>query len=318
MTGDVEAKRVGAKGSTRRLVGARAGTSAEGVVFAVAATVLKLPRIVERLEKGRFAVDIGHAVGANVSGRDGKETGRADLSGIRYEHDAVAIANARASKRAAAFHLIAGQALGTHELDGDTPVGRSLCGSDDEWRILRNVEDPGHEAFAVFGRKRLEHLTASDGNEKEHAPTRDAVRFEQLVDCGHVVRGFGGGERVDLNGNLKAAGPFDGLHGACERAGNAANGIMRGGGGTVEAESQAFNAGFLQPFENIKGEIGGSCGRNGNADLPAAGFGDQLEKVRAIKGIAAGKDQVRQGLPEVAELIEEGEALLVGKLIRVG
>ena len=148
---DVGTQGVGAEGSSSGLIGAGARASAQGVVFAVAATAFELAGIVEGLEQRRVTIDLGHVVCADVSGGDGEEACRADLAGVGYEHDAVAVAYARSTQGPAALHLFAGDAHFSHALNGDTAVGRGFRGGDDEGCVAGNGENPGHQALAVLG-----------------------------------------------------------------------------------------------------------------------------------------------------------------------
>ena len=165
-----------------------------------------------------------------------------------------------------------------------------------------------------MGRERLQHLPASHGDQEEQAPARDAQGLEQFVDGRHVAGGLGGGQRVDLQRHLQFLGPAHGLDGAVESAIDAADRVVTRRRGPVQAEPQAFNRMLLQPHQHVAGEQGGGGGRDRNPDPEPAGFVDQVEQVLTRQRIAAGEDQLRQGLAELDDLSQKRDTLFEGQL----
>jgi len=85
-------------------------------------------------------------------------------------------------------------------------------------------------------------LPRTDGHEEEEAPHDDLLLGEEegeAVEVGDVEAADDG---VDLDGELRFVGPLNGLDGALPRTGDAADGVVNGGDGAVEAHSEAREA----------------------------------------------------------------------------
>jgi len=67
------------------------------MVFACSATIFKMCWIVKRAKQRRIAVNVDKVVRANIACSQGQKARRADVSPVRDEHDAMAVANAEAA-----------------------------------------------------------------------------------------------------------------------------------------------------------------------------------------------------------------------------
>jgi len=67
------------------------------MVLAAPTAAFKLSRIVQNPEGGRVAVDVRKFVCPHIANYEGQESRGADLAGMGYKHNAMAVADAEAS-----------------------------------------------------------------------------------------------------------------------------------------------------------------------------------------------------------------------------
>jgi hypothetical protein len=96
------------------------------VEFAYSATACKLCRIVQRAEQGGIAVHLNQPVFTDVARNHRQKSCRANVAGVRHEHDPVPVANAETTRGRAALDLLSRQTLDTHLVQDDAPVGWRL------------------------------------------------------------------------------------------------------------------------------------------------------------------------------------------------
>jgi hypothetical protein len=197
-------------------------------------------------------------------------------------------------------------------------VGRCLGGGDHERRLLGGAVHPTHELLAVLRRERLEHRAAAHGDEEEEAPAGEPEGPQELVHRGDVRGGLGGDEGVDLEGGAELGRPADGGERAVEGALDAADRVMALRGGAVEAEAEGGDAVVRERLEDLAGEGRGGGGRDGDVDAEAAGLVDEGQEIRALERVPAREDQGGHRVPELRDLAEEREALLVRELAGMG
>ncbi len=137
--------------TARSLEGPRPRPSANRVVLASAASPFEMRRIVQRLESGRMPVHLCQPVFPNIPDHQRQKPRRTDLTGVRDEYDAMAVANAEAPVGGTAPDLFTRHALGLHLFERHSPVGRRLGGGHHERRDFRRPVDPPHQFFPFLG-----------------------------------------------------------------------------------------------------------------------------------------------------------------------
>ena len=131
--------------------------------------------------------------------------------------------------------------------------------------------------------------------------------------AGHVAARDGG---LELGVEADIAGVRKGEHGAVEGAGDAAEIVVRGGVGAVQADGHAGDAGGLECVDGLGGQQRGGAGRHVGAQADPDAVAHQVEQVGPLQRIAAGEDHQR--LAEAADLVQQAVALLGGQFVRDG
>src|ERR1035438_7860018 len=109
----------------------RARSATERMIFAGSATPFELAGIVQRPKKRCATIHLDQAIFAYVAGGQREKSGRADIASVRYKHDAMAVPDSEAAKRACALDLLAGHAVLAHALQRHSSIRRRFRGCDD-------------------------------------------------------------------------------------------------------------------------------------------------------------------------------------------
>ena len=91
-----------------------------------------------------------------------------------------------------------------------------------------------------------------------------------------------------------------------------------GGGGTIQAESQALDRMFFEANQRLAGERGRSGRRDGDSDAKRVGFVDQFVQVSARERIASRQNQLRQRIAELPDLAQKYDAFIEGEFHGMG
>src|SRR6266511_4238167 len=236
----VEAEGVLRHGVSRRREGTGAGAAARlGVLAAPTATGEKL-RATQRSEEVRVAVE-GHRIRRpDITGREREESGGMHLARMGDEHDAVAVANARAVAHIAPRQGCLAAPGAPCPFEDDTPEVGRLGGRDDGAALgastVTQVEEPLEEPLAGLGGDGFEPRATTDRDEKEEAPSGGAQIGRQAVDRRQIVERLLAHQRIDLEGQPHGGAGPRGDERPIETAVYPAQGIVAGGLRAVQAE----------------------------------------------------------------------------------
>jgi hypothetical protein len=118
------------------------------------------------------------------------------------------------------------------------PVVHGLGGLDLEVDPVRELVDLAEDLLELLAAEQVVKLAAAHGNQEKDIPHDDGQLLEEgaeVVEIVGVVAADGG---VDLDGNARLVGPFDGLDGARPCAGKAAEGVVNLRGRAVERDAE--------------------------------------------------------------------------------
>ena len=152
---------------------------------------------------------------------------------------------------------------------------------------------------------------AAGDDEEEQAPHLGA---DFLGDLGHLrqpvhVAARDGGLKLGIEADIARV--PQGEHGAVEGAGDAAEIVVRGGVGPVQADGHAGDAGILESVDGFGGQQRSGAGGDVGAQADFDAVADQVVEVRPFQRIAAGEDHER--LAEGADLVEQAVSLIGGQ-----
>src|SRR5215467_2723142 len=184
--------------------------------------------------------------------------------------------------------------------------------------MLRKLEDPAHDALAFFGRDFIQCLAASNGDQHEETPAHDReTGAEEFVNRGQIVSCFLRDQRVDLNRKTERTTVASGGDGAIECSRNRADVVMLLGARAVEAQAEALDAMLFQLRNSIVRQFG--CGARSDGDFEAEPVGvvNEFVDVAAAEWIAAGQDQMGEGITKIDQLPEEALAFFCIKFERI-
>src|SRR5580698_2878742 len=199
--------------------------------------------IVQPAEDFRVAIDLDQGILADIPAVQRQKPGGINLSEIRYEDDAVSVANLKSFIDGRCLHFRFRHAGRTHLVDGDAAVRWRFRRLHREWRVLGEIEYPAHDGFAFFGGNFVERLAAANGDQHEQAPAHHRkASAEQFIDRGEIVGGLFGDESVDLDRQTEASAMASRFDSAIKCSGYGADRVMLLGAGAVEAKSEALNA----------------------------------------------------------------------------
>ena len=235
---------------------ARARPAADLLVFAEAALPAALRGVAQRLEQLGIAIDVGQRIVEDVAAGDRQEAAGEDLARVRHEDETLAVADARGPPRDALGVLVLRDAvLRLHALRHVAAIVHRLGGLDAERRGLREVV---HE---------LEHLLVLVGASRSSPSSARPVtirkkRLHIFVRTSFAISAISGSRAhiaprdrgLELRVEADIAGVAQREHGALERAGDAAEIVVAGGVGTVQADRHARDAGFLELVDRFRGE----------------------------------------------------------------
>ncbi len=199
----------------------------------------------------------------------------------------------------------------------DAVVVRRAGGLEVHGGGLAEVVEPVQHVLVFLRRDHLIGQTRgpAHGHQQEDMPRRRAdalAKFEYLLEVVQVVAGDRG---VDLELHALGLEAFDAAHGGVERAGHAAEGVMRLGVVAVDGNGATLHARFPDLAGRLRGDQR-AVGRHDAAQALGRGVGHQLVDIGAHHGIAARKDDDR--IAHAREGVDQGLGLFGGQFAGIG
>jgi len=142
----------------------------------------------------------------------------------------------------------------------------------------------------------------------------DVFVFQELEDSAEVLGGMAGEGQAKADFLTGFDAVAEAAHGSLESAGRAAEFIMDGGNGAIQADA---DVGKFQVLESpgLFGVDQGSVGAEHDVQIEGAGIFGQLEYVRTNQRFAAGKQDGRN--LERGQIVQDGFALSGGKFVGI-
>lgn len=128
----VRAARIGSERIPGGLECAGARATANRMVLAAATSAFELCRIMQRLEDGRIAINVGKAVATNIADSKRQKSGRTNLSGVRHKDNPVPVADSEAPISSTFLNLLSRHPFRPHSFERDATIRRRLCRGDYE------------------------------------------------------------------------------------------------------------------------------------------------------------------------------------------